>query len=56
MSSVAIISGGTRGIGRECALALAREGCKVVIAARSTEEKPNLPGKNLLKALSSNDF
>jgi len=41
---VAIITGSTRGIGRECALALARQGCNVVVAAKSTEEQPNLPG------------
>lgn len=41
---VAIITGSTRGIGKECALALARQGCNVVVAAKSTEEQPNLPG------------
>ena len=41
---VAVISGATRGIGRECALALAREGCNIVIAAKSTESTPKLPG------------
>merc|ERR1719353_2060904 len=41
---VAIVTGGTRGIGRECALALAKQGCNVVIAAKTTEAKPNLPG------------
>lgn len=41
---VAIITGSTRGIGRECALSLAREGCSIVVAAKSTEEAPNLPG------------
>lgn len=41
---VAIITGSTRGIGRECALSLAREGCSIVVAAKSTVEAPNLPG------------
>ena len=41
---VAIVTGASRGIGRECALALARRGCHVVIAAKSTEPQPTLPG------------
>eukprot|EP00667_Euglena_gracilis_P014773 EG_transcript_15330 len=41
---VAIITGATRGIGRECALALARCGCNIVVAAKTTEPLPNLPG------------
>eukprot|EP01012_Entosiphon_sulcatum_P057614 TRINITY_DN81417_c0_g1_i1.p1 TRINITY_DN81417_c0_g1~~TRINITY_DN81417_c0_g1_i1.p1 ORF type:complete len:308 (+),score=63.28 TRINITY_DN81417_c0_g1_i1:57-926(+) len=41
---VAIISGATRGIGRECALALAKAGCNVVIAAKTVTDQPNLPG------------
>lgn len=41
---VAIITGSTRGIGKECALALARQGCNIVVAAKSTSEQPNLPG------------
>ena len=41
---VAIVTGGSRGIGRECVLALARVGCNVVIAAKSTEPTPSLPG------------
>jgi NAD(P)-dependent dehydrogenase (short-subunit alcohol dehydrogenase family) len=34
---VAIITGGSRGIGREIALAYAREGCRVVLAARDED-------------------
>jgi NAD(P)-dependent dehydrogenase (short-subunit alcohol dehydrogenase family) len=41
---VAIITGASRGIGRECALGLAKRGCNVVIAAKSAEPQPNLPG------------
>jgi len=41
---VAIITGSSRGIGRSCALALAARGCSIVIAAKSTESSPNLPG------------
>lgn len=41
---VAIITGATRGIGKECALALARQGCNIVVAAKSTSEQANLPG------------
>lgn len=41
---VAIVTGGSRGIGRETCLALARNGCNVVVAAKSITAKPNLPG------------
>lgn len=42
-SKVAIVTGGSRGIGKATALALAREGAQVVVAAR-TEELDKLPG------------
>ena len=41
---VALISGSTRGIGRQCALDFARRGCNVVITGKSLDERPNLPG------------
>ncbi len=41
---VAIVTGASRGIGRQIALALARRGAKVVVAARTTEQKGRLPG------------
>lgn len=41
---VAIITGASRGIGRDIALSLARAGCNIVVAAKSTVEKPNIPG------------
>ncbi|MCO5118310.1 MAG: NAD(P)-dependent oxidoreductase [Burkholderiaceae bacterium] len=40
----AFITGGSRGIGREIALALARTGANVVIAAKSAEANDKLPG------------
>ena len=41
---VAIVTGASRGIGRNMAVALADAGCAVVIAARSVDENPELPG------------
>jgi citronellol/citronellal dehydrogenase len=41
---VAIITGASRGIGRAIALSLAREGCGVVIAAKTTQPREKLPG------------
>lgn len=42
---VAIITGASRGLGQYCALGYAKEGAKVVVAARTVEEKdPRLPG------------
>jgi citronellol/citronellal dehydrogenase len=41
---VAFVTGASRGVGRCIALALAREGADVVIAAKTTEPNPKLPG------------
>ena len=41
---VAIVTGASRGIGRAIALGLARAGCRVVVAAKSTESTEKLPG------------
>ncbi|GBG30536.1 Hydroxysteroid dehydrogenase-like protein 2 [Hondaea fermentalgiana] len=41
---VQVYAGASRGIGRECVLALAKLGCNVVIAAKTTEPHPTLPG------------
>merc|ERR1719331_2845788 len=41
---VAVVTGGSRGIGRETCLALARAGCNVAVLAKSTTDTPNLPG------------
>jgi len=41
---VAIITGATRGIGKACAVALAKQGCNIVVAAKTTTEQPTLPG------------
>jgi citronellol/citronellal dehydrogenase len=42
---VAIITGGSRGLGQYCAVGYGREGGRVVVAARTEEVKdPNLPG------------
>jgi len=41
---VAIITGATRGIGKACAIALAKQGCNIVVAAKSVTDEPSLPG------------
>jgi citronellol/citronellal dehydrogenase len=42
---VAIVTGASRGIGKACALALAKEGAAVVLASKSLDESdPRLPG------------
>ena len=41
---VAIVTGGTRGIGKAIALRCARDGANVVIAAKTVESTPKTPG------------
>ncbi len=41
---VAFVSGASRGVGRRIALALAREGADIVVAAKTVEPNPRLPG------------
>ena len=41
---VAIVTGASRGIGKAMALGLAAGGAHVVVAARSEEARPMLPG------------
>jgi citronellol/citronellal dehydrogenase len=41
---VAFITGASRGVGKQIALALAQEGCDVVVAAKTAAPDPRLPG------------
>jgi citronellol/citronellal dehydrogenase len=41
---VAVVTGSSRGIGRALAFGLARHGCNIVVAAKSTESTDKLPG------------
>jgi citronellol/citronellal dehydrogenase len=41
---VAVVTGASRGIGKAIAVRLAQEGCDVVVAAKTVEAHPKLPG------------
>jgi len=41
---VAVVTGASRGLGQYCALAYAREGATVVVAARTEQASEKLPG------------
>lgn len=43
-NKVLFITGASRGIGREIALRAARDGAKIIIASKTTEPHPKLPG------------
>ena len=45
---VGVVTGSSKGLGKEIALGLARNGADVVVAARREIENPKLPGKKFV--------
>jgi len=48
------ITGGSRGIGKAIALKAAKDGANIIIAAKTTEPHPKLPGTIYTAARESN--
>lgn len=44
LGKTVFVSGGSRGIGKAIALKLAKDGAKIIIAAKTTEKHPKLEG------------
>ncbi|MCF6285072.1 MAG: SDR family oxidoreductase [Candidatus Hydrogenedentes bacterium] len=56
MSNVAFITGASRGIGFACARRLAQEGWDIVVAAKTVEPNPKLPGTIFTAAEALREF
>jgi NAD(P)-dependent dehydrogenase (short-subunit alcohol dehydrogenase family) len=54
---VVIVTGGSRGVGRQTALEFARRGAKVVLAARTLQRDPTQPGSlgEALRSIEANE-
>ena len=49
MTKTALVTGGSRGIGRACAIELAKAGCNIAITYAGNEQKANETLKELEK-------